>query len=134
MKKIVVRRNRGHRIGVRVLSVSAMIMLVCTWVFWGRCDGLLGLLCGVMAAVVVSLDRFFGGWKVVLSTAGIEWKGTVRPWSQIERVWEDWTHGDQGAIHIQFRDGRTLHLRMIEENMGKARKMICARCSIEDRT
>ena len=133
MKIVIVRRNRAHRSGVRFLGGMGIVVLGCAWGFMGRMDGMYALLYGPLMLVLLGMVWAFDRWKVVFSSEGICWKGKVRPWTQVERVWADWTHGDQAALHIRFRDGRTLHLRMIGENMEQARKMICSRCSIEDR-
>lgn len=133
MRTVIVRRNRAHRAGVWILSGAECLALGFLWVFWGGMDPVLGLLCGGMAAVIILPAWAYTRLRVVFSREGIRWKGKLRSWTQVERVWTDRTHGDQDTLHIRFRDGAVLRLRLIEENAAQARRMVCAHHSVEER-
>ena len=134
MKTVVVRRNRAHRMGIRFLGGLGVLTAGIAGGFWGQIDPLLGILCEVAAVVIALLVWSFERLRVTFGPEGILWKGRLRTWAQVERVWARWSSGAGEVISIRFRDGKTLRLRMIEENAGKARNMICAHCSIEERT
>lgn len=134
MKTVVVRRNRAQRMGVRFLGGLGVLTAGIAGGFCGQIDPMLGILCEVAAVVIALLVWSFERLRVTFDPDGILWKGRLRPWAQVERVWARWSSGEGEVISIRFRDGKTLRLRMIEENAGKARNMICAHCSIEDRT
>lgn len=133
MKTVIVRRNRAHRTGLWLLCGAECLALAFLWGVWGGMDPALGLLCGTMAAACCLSGWAYVRFRVVFSREGIRWRGKLRAWTQVERAWTDRTHGEQDTLHIQFRDGATLRLRLIEENAAQALQMVCARCSIERR-
>ena len=130
---VTVRRKRSWRNWMRFLFVldAASMVLLC----WMSAEILTvgtGLvLFGMMTAPAATLLLHEERWSVTFSREGILWKKQLRPWSQVERVWESHSVTERQVISIRFRDGRTLRLRMEEENAGQARKTIIRHCSIK---
>ena len=134
MKTVVVRRNQAHRMGVRCMGGLGVLSMGIAGGFCGQITPALGILCEAAAVVIALMVWSFERLRVTFDPDGIIWKGRLRPWTQVERVWVRRSPSDGEVISIRFRDGKTLQLRMIEENAWKARRVICAHCSIEDRT
>lgn len=133
METVTVRKKQSWRWGIRLLT-GFFVLVMTVLCLYAKLDlGLSVLLCGPVLAPMTALLWYYERWCIIFGPGGIRWRGTLRPWTQVERVWESWSVSELRVVSIRFRDGKTLRFRMEEEHAQQARRLICRRCSIETR-
>ena len=140
IKKITVKKNGVHRIGIWIFSVLFIVVAIWLICLLGKLADLnLGMtiaLCLIPVPVFLIMPLYYQTWQITFDTKGIRkrlfWISSSHSWVQVKEVRSAWYQSEKGSvISITFTDGKILRFRKDCENADKAIRLIQSHCSIQ---
>ena len=136
MEKLVVKKQKSHRILIRCLAA-----LGCTVFLFLLCvsqDPLLNILVLMTQLPIAFMLFYFESWAIVFRGMEIQKRcwGHQRSytWTEIQEVTSFRSATEGPYILIQFRDGKKFRFRLEDENAVKAVALIMKHTSIVSNT
>ena len=135
-KTVLVRKNRGRKIGVRFFSVSLIIFLGILIVCAQNAHAQFATLCTPMALSSFVLLVYFETWKVSFSSDRVTKQVffiiiSSFPYSQIKDVVASYSSTEYDHIRIVPLNGKQIVFRMDDQNAGKALSIIASHHSVQ---
>lgn len=134
-KAIVVRKNKGRRICVTIISVVliAFLSLICTQKDYAN----LTIVCMPIVLALLVLTVYYDTWKLTLSSDEVSKQGFFTttfqlPYSQISDILASFSSTEYDHVRIVFLNGKQVVFRRDDDNAGKAVTVLSSHHSIRE--
>lgn len=127
-KDIVIKKNRTHRIGIRVLSVLSIGFTVTLTMYMKQ--GNMILLCLPWLLISGCLLCYYETWQICFNSNAVHkkvffWNCGTYSYLQMKDVTRSYSYTEHEYICICFADGKYFRFRSEDENADKAIVQIC---------
>ena len=138
MKRIVVMKNRSHRVFALIVGVAMALVPVITSAVTQITMGMMFLCLALAFMIVYPLVLYTMTWKLCFDPNGITrsvfgFRDKVHGYQEIRDAVCRYSSSDSAMIiRIVFADGKSVKFRMEDENAQKARKYLLSHHSIRE--
>ena len=140
MKRIVVRKPMGEKLGIAFLTIvmAAAMMFFVLYVDLEPKIYILGLFSlGFITQLIFLI--YYLSWKIIVGKEEIRKEVLFKAWKkysfqEIKTVEILYHYNMRQYVRIKFSDGKRIRFRLEDENSSKAINLLCKRFSIKDRT
>ena len=138
MKRIVVMKNRSHRVFALIVGVAMALVPVITSAVTQITMGMMFLCFAPAFMIVYPLVLYTVTWKLCFDSKGITnsvfgFRGEIHGYQEIRDAVGRYSSSDSAMIiRIIFADGTAVKFRMDDENAQKARKHLLSRHCIRE--